>query len=248
MQSAYHDYRIVPVVEGLVRPWSIAFLPDGEMLVTEKAGTLRVVRDGLLLPEPVKGVPEVISAGQGGLLDVVPHPDFEDNRLLYLSYSKPDETERGTTAVIRGRYRERRSDGHRGDLPCGIGRARALRVPSRLRRTGAPLHQRRRSSGLDGPADLAIEVVSPASRLRDRGEKLAEYEMGGVREYWVIDPEEQRADFYVLAADGRYERRRTGEDGIYPSEVLTGFRLRESWLWQQPLPKALSALKELGVV
>ena len=101
---------------------------------------------------------------------------------------------------------------------------------------------------LDGPADLAIEVVSPASRLRDRGEKLAEYEMGGVREYWVIDPEERRADFYVLAADGRYERRRTGEDGVYPCEVLPGFRLREAWLWQQPLPKVLSVLKELGVV
>ena len=101
---------------------------------------------------------------------------------------------------------------------------------------------------LDGPADLAIEVVSPASRLRDRGERLAEYEMGGVREYWVIDPEERRADFHVLAADRRYERRRTGEDGVYPSEVITGFRLRESWLWQQPLPKALSVLKELGVV
>ena len=104
MQSAYHDYRLVPVVEGLVRPWSIAFLPDGEMLVTEKEGRLRVVRDGLLLPEPVQGVPEVVSAGQGGLLDVVPHPAFEDNRLLYLSFSKPNETERGTTAVIRGRY------------------------------------------------------------------------------------------------------------------------------------------------
>jgi len=101
---------------------------------------------------------------------------------------------------------------------------------------------------LDGPADLAIEVVSRGSRLRDRGEKLAEYEMGGVREYWVIDPEERRADFHVLAADGRYERRRTGEDGIYPCEVIAGFRLREAWLWQQPLPKVLSALRELGVV
>ena len=101
---------------------------------------------------------------------------------------------------------------------------------------------------LDGPADLAIEVVSSGSRLRDRGETLAEYEIGGVREYWVIDPEERRVDFYVLAADGRYERRRTEEDGICPSEVITDFRLRESWLWQQPLPKALSALKELGVV
>ncbi|WP_423925051.1 PQQ-dependent sugar dehydrogenase [Candidatus Palauibacter sp.] len=104
MQSAYHDFRLVPVVEDLVRPWSIAFLPDGEMLVTEKEGRLRVVRDGLLLPEPVQGVPEVVSAGQGGLLDVVPHPEFEANRLLYLSFSKPNETERGTTAVIRGRY------------------------------------------------------------------------------------------------------------------------------------------------
>ena len=101
---------------------------------------------------------------------------------------------------------------------------------------------------LDGPADLAIEVVSPASRLRDRGEKLAEYEMGGVREYWVIDPEERRADFHVLAADGRYERRCTGEDGVHASEVIIGFRLRESWLWQPPPPKTLSVLKELGVV
>ena len=101
---------------------------------------------------------------------------------------------------------------------------------------------------LDGPADLAIEVVSRGSRLRDRGEKLAEYEMGGVREYWVIDPEERRADFHVLAADGRYERRRMDEDGVYPCEVIAGFRLREAWLWQQPLPKALSVLKELGVV
>ena len=101
---------------------------------------------------------------------------------------------------------------------------------------------------LDGPADLAIEVVSSGSRLRDRGEKLAEYEMGGVREYWVIDPEERRADFHVLAVDGRYERRRTDEDGIYRCEVITGFRLREAWLWQQPLPKTLSVLKEIGVV
>ena len=101
---------------------------------------------------------------------------------------------------------------------------------------------------LDGPADLAIEVVSSGSRLRDRREKLAEYEMGGVREYWVIDPEERRADFHVLAADGRYERRRMDEDGVYPCEVIAGFRLREAWLWQQPLPKALSVLKELGVV
>jgi len=106
MRSAYHDYRVETVVDGLENPWSIAFLPGGDMLVTEKPGRLRIVRDGTLLPDPVSGVPAVESRGQGGLLDVVPHPDFESNRLLYLSYSKPDDDEnsRGTTAVIRGRF------------------------------------------------------------------------------------------------------------------------------------------------
>ncbi|MDX1571953.1 MAG: PQQ-dependent sugar dehydrogenase, partial [Xanthomonadales bacterium] len=101
--SAYHDYRIVEVVDGLERPWSIAFLPSGEMLVTEKPGRLRVVRDGQL-SEPVSGLPEIYAEGQAGLLDVVPHPDFESNRLLYLSYSKPLGDGASTTAVIRGRF------------------------------------------------------------------------------------------------------------------------------------------------
>ena len=90
-RSAYHDYRIETVVEGLQQPWSIAFLPDGDMLVTEKPGRLRIVRNGILLPDPVAGIPTVQSGGQAGLLDVVPHPDFASNRLLYLSYSKPSD-------------------------------------------------------------------------------------------------------------------------------------------------------------
>jgi Uma2 family endonuclease len=101
---------------------------------------------------------------------------------------------------------------------------------------------------LEGPADLVVEVVSPESRLRDRGEKLAEYEMGGVREYWILDPEEQRADFYVLAADGRYERQRACAQGVYRSEVVAGFWLKEEWLWQDPPPKALIVLHDLGVL
>jgi aldose sugar dehydrogenase len=104
-RSAEHDYRIVTVVEGLQHPWSIAFLPDGDMLVTERPGRLRIVRGGRLLPEPVPGLPEIRSGGQGGLLDVVPHPDFARNRLLYLTYSKPNaDGSQGTTAVIRGRF------------------------------------------------------------------------------------------------------------------------------------------------
>jgi len=103
-RSAYHDYRIETVVEGLQQPWSIAFLPDGDMLVTEKPGRLRIVRNGILLPDPVAGIPTVQSGGQAGLLDVVPHPDFASNRLLYLSYSKPSDNSESTTAVIRGRF------------------------------------------------------------------------------------------------------------------------------------------------
>ncbi|MGM0506227.1 MAG: PQQ-dependent sugar dehydrogenase [Bacteroidota bacterium] len=111
--SVEHDFRIVEVVDGLLHPWSMAFLPNGDMLVTELTGTgsregvgsLRIVRDGELLPDPVPGVPEARTGGQGGLLDVVPHPDFESNRLLYISYSKAnsDDSE-GTTAVVRGRF------------------------------------------------------------------------------------------------------------------------------------------------
>ena len=103
-RSADHAFRVVTVAEGLVHPWAIAFLPDGDMLVTERPGRLRIVRDGRLLPEPVQGVPTVFAQGQGGLLDVVPHPDFASNRLVYLSYSKPVDGGAGsTTAVSRGR-------------------------------------------------------------------------------------------------------------------------------------------------
>jgi glucose/arabinose dehydrogenase len=79
----------------------MAFLPGGEILVTERPGRLRVIRGGKLDPTPVAGVPAVWASGQGGLLDVAIHPDFANNRLVYLSYSKPGP-EGATTAVIRG--------------------------------------------------------------------------------------------------------------------------------------------------
>lgn len=104
-RSAEQSYRIVPVVDGLMNPWSMAFLPNGDMLVTERAGRLRIVRGGRLVAEPVPGLPAMRVGNQGGLLDVVPHPDFSRNRLVYLSYSKPSaDGARGTTAVIRGRF------------------------------------------------------------------------------------------------------------------------------------------------
>ena len=102
-RSAYHDFRVVTMADGLEVPWSLAWLPDGDMLVTERPGRLRIVRDGTLLPDPVPGVPEVFARGQGGLFDVLPHPDFTRNRLLYLSYARPNDGG-STTTVVRGRF------------------------------------------------------------------------------------------------------------------------------------------------
>lgn len=111
-RSAYHDYRVVTVVDGLIHPWSIAFLPNDDMLVTERPGRLRIVRNGRLLPQAVEGVPPVFAQGQGGLLEVMPHPEFASNRWLYLSYSKPYPDGKGaTTAVIRGRFENDRLTG-----------------------------------------------------------------------------------------------------------------------------------------
>lgn len=105
LRSALHDYRVVTFVDNLVQPWSIAFLPGGDALITERPGRLRIVRNGKLLPQPVEGVPKVLQTSQGGLLEVMPHPNFASNRLLYLSYSKAGATEaQATTTLVRGRF------------------------------------------------------------------------------------------------------------------------------------------------
>ena len=104
-KSALHDYRVVTLVDGLVQPWSIAFLPGGDILITERPGRLRVVRQGKLLPAAVEGVPRVFHSRQGGLLEVIPHPDFASNRLVYLTYAKPgDNDPQSRTVLIRGRF------------------------------------------------------------------------------------------------------------------------------------------------
>src|SRR5688500_8927214 len=104
-RSALHAYRGVTVSDGLIQPWSIAFLPGGDALITERPGRLRILRQGKLLPQPVEGVPKVFHSTQGGLLEVMPHPDFGSNRLIYLSFSKPGATDaQATTTLIRGRF------------------------------------------------------------------------------------------------------------------------------------------------
>jgi len=87
---------------------------------------------------------------------------------------------------------------------------------------------------LNGPADLVVEVISPESRARDRGEKYYEYEQAGVREYWIIDPERKQVEFYVLSEKGIYQPAFVGHEGEYRSTAIEGFWLRVEWLWERP--------------
>ncbi|WP_345742644.1 PQQ-dependent sugar dehydrogenase [Azonexus hydrophilus] len=104
LRSEREDFRVRVLSEGLVHPWALAFLPDGRMLVSERPGRLRLLAaDGRLDPRPVAGVPAVAASGQGGLLDVVLHPDFVANGWIYLSYAAAGEGGVGTE-VARGRW------------------------------------------------------------------------------------------------------------------------------------------------
>ena len=95
--------RVEVVASGLEFPWSIAFLPGGDMLVTERGGRLRIIRDGTLLQEPVAGVPDAFVTGQGGLFDVVLDPAFADNRIIYLSLACGTAA-RNATRVVRALF------------------------------------------------------------------------------------------------------------------------------------------------
>jgi len=111
-QSERHAFRMVTLVEGLAYPWSLAFLPDGRMLVTERPGRLRVVsKDFRLDPRPVEGVPQVAATGQGGMFDVVLHPKYAENGWIYLAYNGRGDGGHGTE-LARAKL-----DGHRLTQP-----------------------------------------------------------------------------------------------------------------------------------
>jgi glucose/arabinose dehydrogenase len=102
--------KVSVATKGLSHPWSIVWLPDGDMLVTERAGRLRIIRNGVLDPEPIKGVPKVQAGGTSGLLDIALHPKFAENHLVYLSYNTSKPKPNGangsvySTALARGRF------------------------------------------------------------------------------------------------------------------------------------------------
>ncbi len=107
--SRLHSFQVNTWVAALDEPWSLAFLPDGRALVTEKRGRLLVIERDRLAARPVRGVPEVDSKGQAGLFDVVPHPDYANNGWIYLAYSEPRKNAAGQsvslTRILRGRLR-----------------------------------------------------------------------------------------------------------------------------------------------
>ena len=108
ISSEKQAFRLVTLLNGLENPWSLAFLPDGQMLVTERAGRLRLVsQDFKLNPKPIDGLPEVVAQGQGGLFDVVVHPQYAQNGWIYWAYNAPGQGGWGT-AMARGKLQ-----GHR---------------------------------------------------------------------------------------------------------------------------------------
>jgi aldose sugar dehydrogenase len=105
-----HQVRLF-ITKGLNQPWSMAFLPDGGILITERAGRLRIVRNGVLDPNPIAGLPQVQARGIGGLMDLALHPRFSENKLVYLTYDKPSgsnnaegEAQGGIITLARGRW------------------------------------------------------------------------------------------------------------------------------------------------
>jgi Uma2 family endonuclease len=93
-----------------------------------------------------------------------------------------------------------------------------------------------------------VEIISPGSRGTDRGDKFFEYEAGGVREYWLIDPDRKQAEFYRLGDDKLYHLTPADADGRYHAREIPGLWIRVEWFWQSPLPPVLGILREWKLI
>jgi glucose/arabinose dehydrogenase len=122
------DIRVAVVVKGLAHPWSLAFLPDGSLLVTERVGRLRIIRNGVLDPQPIAGVPVVRAAGLSGLMDIALHPRFAENGFVYLTYTKPVAGDQTTLALARGRWNGRALTDVRDIFVAGPGTGGGSRI------------------------------------------------------------------------------------------------------------------------
>lgn len=150
------------------------------------------------------------------------------------------------TALVR-LWVEERGGGVSRSAPYPMRLGDVVREPDLLYVSDAG-RDRLRPTFLDGPADLVVEIVSPESRARDRGEKFFEYEEAGVREYWLIDPVREAAEVWRRDARGVFESVPPGVPARLASEVLPGFWIDPAWLWSQPMPRLRTVLKEWGLV
>ena len=107
VEGSDSHFNVVEITDGLEHPWAMVFLPDGRILVTERPGRLRIIENGLLQQTTIEGLPAIRATGQGGLLDVILHPDFENNQLIYLSYVAGNRKGMGTE-VVRARLDKNR--------------------------------------------------------------------------------------------------------------------------------------------
>ena len=161
--------RVVVLTRGLVNPWSLAFLPDGSLLVTEREGRLRIIRNGALDPQPIAGAPVSYSSGVSGLpgaihgyMDLALHPRFSENHFVYLSYTKPLDDKRRTVAILRGRWDGRSLAEPRDIFVADEGTGTATRLA--FGRDGT-LFLTTGGNGAQDPNSQAGKVL----RLRDNG-------------------------------------------------------------------------------
>jgi glucose/arabinose dehydrogenase len=159
------DIRVVVVVKGLAHPWSLAFLPDGNILVTERIGRLRIVRNGTLDSQPISGVPTVRAMGLSGLMDVAIHPQFAENRFVYLTYTKPVAPDQGTLALARGVWDGSALTDVRDIFIAGAGTGGASRIAFAPDGTLFMTTGGGGGSGAQDPNSLGGKVL----RLRDDG-------------------------------------------------------------------------------
>lgn len=168
----------------------------------------------------------------GRLIEMAPPPSFDHGRaVLFVAEILDAYAEHHDAGVVVGDNFAL----HLGDT---------VRVPDASFFRKAHLDRIRPTHAV-GPADLVVEIVSPESGARDRGEKFDEYERAGVEEYWIVDPRRRLAEFYRLQ-DGLYTQVSPDDEGRVFSSVLPGFFVRIAWLWNRP--KLAEALRELGLI
>ena len=172
--------------------------------------------------------------------------EWEDGRLLRMEPTSGEHAdESGFLYSVMNLYAEETDSGWvRPDQYAERLDEKVVRVPD-VAFFKKSSEGRMRATYSEGGADLVVEVVSPDSRNRDRGQKFFEYERAGVEEYWIVDPERRRAEFYRLR-EGAYEPVLPDAKGKLHSSTLPGFFLRVEWLWNRP--KVLDALRDLGVL